>query len=108
MKYVILTATDFDTLEENVAARIAQGWIPQGGVSIAYSLQGDNMPSIAQAMVLKPSSQPEVTFISELNRHIEALEAIGGTGVASSVCDARRTRDTFLNDLARKFGREGY
>lgn len=35
-------------------------------------------------------------ILMELNRHIEKLECIGGTGVVGSVCDAIRQRDKLL------------
>ena len=44
--------------------------------------------------VIESSNLLEI--LMELNRHIEKLECIGGTGVVGSVCDALRQREKLL------------
>lgn len=51
MNYTLICATTTAALQELVDARIAEGWVPQGGVSVTYDTH-DVCYMLVQAMVL--------------------------------------------------------
>ncbi len=70
-----------------------------GRLATAEELQCavDGKPSIGSA-----SAFDLLDALKELNRHIEALEQIGGCGVTSSVTQARYERAKIVHALARE------
>ena len=50
MKYTIVTHYDEEVLAAKVEDLIAEGWTPQGGVSVAVNGQSNNV-TFAQALV---------------------------------------------------------
>ena len=51
MRYAILAANDWATLERDVNDRIADGWTPLGGVSVSRTETRDDLYEVyAQAM----------------------------------------------------------
>lgn len=57
MEYLVLTFSDTHRLERRVEEYLSQGWLLQGGISIAYSTVTNN-PLYAQALVKPDSKDP--------------------------------------------------
>lgn len=54
MKYKVISDNDMESVVEQVNELMEEGWVCQGGISIAYSRdQGYNSELYAQAMVKK-------------------------------------------------------
>ena len=63
MKYILVTAHEQMIFEDSVNSMLGRGWQLQGGVSI--SIDVDDNPNFAQAMVKMTGKRNEVLQIAE-------------------------------------------